>query len=457
MRLARVLLTSLTTVALALTAAGPAAARRPASPPPVGHVFVIVLENEDAATTFGPDSPAPYLAQTLTAAQGAFVPGYYGIGAQLARATTSRWSAARRPTRRRRPTARSSPTSSAGTAGRRRAGRRPGLRLSRRGEDRRRPARRRGPELEGLHGGHGRRPRARHGTTCAHPAIGAPRRHAAARRPSDQYATRHNPFVYFHSIIDRRRPLRRARRPADARWPATSQRRARRRTCPSSRPTSATTATTPPAPTAARAGWPAADAFLRTWVPRIIALAGVPARRPARRSPSTRPRATRAPAAASSPGRTCRPAPGTAGPGGGRTGAVLLLAASSRRGTSRRSSLQPLQPAAQHRGLVRRSPHLGYAGAPGLRPFGDDIYTAVTMTHADRCPAVPPPLHRRRGHDRRRAGRRRPRRARRAARPRPRAATDTRLRPRRRRDDGEPLLRPPPRLAAAAPTAGRPG
>src|SRR3979409_684188 len=45
----------------------------------VGHVFVIVLENENAATAFGAGSPAPYLARTLTAA-GAFVPGYYGIG-----------------------------------------------------------------------------------------------------------------------------------------------------------------------------------------------------------------------------------------------------------------------------------------------------------------------------------------------------------------------------------------
>src|SRR6266487_7133515 len=47
--------------------------------PPIGHVFVIVLENEDAASTFGPSSRAPYLARTLTA-EGAFVPGYYGIG-----------------------------------------------------------------------------------------------------------------------------------------------------------------------------------------------------------------------------------------------------------------------------------------------------------------------------------------------------------------------------------------
>ena len=33
----------------------------------IRHVFVIVLENESAAATFGPDSPAPYLSKTLPA------------------------------------------------------------------------------------------------------------------------------------------------------------------------------------------------------------------------------------------------------------------------------------------------------------------------------------------------------------------------------------------------------
>ena len=36
-----------------------------AATPSVGHVFVIVLENEDAGTTFAPGSPVPYLATTL--------------------------------------------------------------------------------------------------------------------------------------------------------------------------------------------------------------------------------------------------------------------------------------------------------------------------------------------------------------------------------------------------------
>ena len=38
------------------------------------------------------------------------------------------------------------------------------------------------------------------GTDCGHPAIGAPT--AVVATPTDQYATRHNPFVWFHSIID---------------------------------------------------------------------------------------------------------------------------------------------------------------------------------------------------------------------------------------------------------------
>jgi len=39
------------------------------------------------------------------------------------------------------------------------------------------------------------------GTDCAHPPIGGVD-HAEIGTATDQYATRHNPFVYFHSIID---------------------------------------------------------------------------------------------------------------------------------------------------------------------------------------------------------------------------------------------------------------
>jgi len=57
--------------------AGPAPA--PGGLPHVKHLFLIVLENENAAETFGANPPSPYLGRTLRAA-GAFVPNYYGIG-----------------------------------------------------------------------------------------------------------------------------------------------------------------------------------------------------------------------------------------------------------------------------------------------------------------------------------------------------------------------------------------
>src|SRR3954451_12264082 len=59
-------------MALALPAAGSAAL------PPVKHVFVIVLENENADSTFGANSKAPYLARTLPA-QGQFLPNFYAV------------------------------------------------------------------------------------------------------------------------------------------------------------------------------------------------------------------------------------------------------------------------------------------------------------------------------------------------------------------------------------------
>jgi phosphatidylinositol-3-phosphatase len=52
---------------------------RPFKLPPVGHVFVIVLENQGYAATFGDPSADPYLAQTLPA-EGALLENYYATG-----------------------------------------------------------------------------------------------------------------------------------------------------------------------------------------------------------------------------------------------------------------------------------------------------------------------------------------------------------------------------------------
>ena len=71
-----------TLLALAITLAGTASYTLPATAatlPPVKHVFVIVEENENLATTFGSGSPAPYLSGTLRS-KGAFLSHYYGVG-----------------------------------------------------------------------------------------------------------------------------------------------------------------------------------------------------------------------------------------------------------------------------------------------------------------------------------------------------------------------------------------
>ena len=58
---------------------GPSAIASSGSLPPVRHVFVIVLENQGYAATFGNPSADPYLARTLPS-QGALLTNYYGTG-----------------------------------------------------------------------------------------------------------------------------------------------------------------------------------------------------------------------------------------------------------------------------------------------------------------------------------------------------------------------------------------
>ena len=68
------------TMALAFAlSAGAATAQASFTPPKIRHVFVIMLENQGYAATFGNPSADPYLAQTLPA-QGALLENYYATG-----------------------------------------------------------------------------------------------------------------------------------------------------------------------------------------------------------------------------------------------------------------------------------------------------------------------------------------------------------------------------------------
>jgi hypothetical protein len=183
---------------LAFLLALPASSSAAVPGAPVRHVFTIVLENEGASTTFGPGSPAPYLAHTLSS-EGAYLPKYYGVGhfsndnyiamisgqppnasneadcgtfSDFAAPGTGAYGA---------ETGNGCvyPSNIQTIAGQLQAA---------------------GFTWRDYNQGMGADP-TREAATCGHPTVGKPDNTEAAT-PTDQYATRHNPFVYFHSIID---------------------------------------------------------------------------------------------------------------------------------------------------------------------------------------------------------------------------------------------------------------
>jgi hypothetical protein len=341
---------------LCLALACPATAHAAANPP--RHVFVIVLENENAATTFGPASPAPYLAHTLTA-QGAFVPNYYGIGHNSLDNYLAMISG-------------QAPTTQTQADCPLFADVLPGLPAPDGqvvGQGCVYPAsvktvadqlEARGLTWKGYLEDMGDDPARDGGTTCAHPALGTPDGTQQASA-TDQYATRHNPFVYFHSIIDR---------------PACAQ-----RDVPLSRLTGdlASAATTPnlsfivpdlchdghdaTCADGGPGGLPAADAFLREWVPRIT---GSPAYRQDGALAIVFDEAENDDSACCGelPGPNT-PLPGIEGPGGGRTGAVVLSPAIPPGSTTTRAYNHYSLLAAIEDAFAL--PRLGYAaGAAGL-------------------------------------------------------------------------------------------
>jgi hypothetical protein len=66
-------------IACALLASATSSSRAAFAPPPIHHVFVIVLENQGYSATFGNPSADPYLARTLPA-KGALLENYYATG-----------------------------------------------------------------------------------------------------------------------------------------------------------------------------------------------------------------------------------------------------------------------------------------------------------------------------------------------------------------------------------------
>jgi hypothetical protein len=180
-----------------LIPAGPSRAAESALPGKPSHVFIIVLENEGYHITFGPASPATYLKSL--ARQGALLSDYYGIGhfsldnyiAMISGQGVN-------------PVTQGDcqnfvEFTQTGTAADGQAV----------GSGCVYPATvktiadqlaAKGLTWKAYMEDMGNIP-TREGATCGHPAIGGP---DGTQRAvvGDQYATRHNPFVYFHSITD---------------------------------------------------------------------------------------------------------------------------------------------------------------------------------------------------------------------------------------------------------------
>ena len=195
---AATLSSTLLVAALLATPAGAARPTKPFKQPRVGHVWVIVLENQNYASTFGEPAADPYLAQTLPA-QGALLQSYYATGHESNDNYLSLVSG--QP-----PNAETQADCQIFSefAG--------GLELPggvEAGEGCVYPSsvQNIGTQLSAA----GRKWKAyqqdmgndsaRESVACGHPALNALDETQKAE-PGDGYATRHDPFVYFHSVID---------------------------------------------------------------------------------------------------------------------------------------------------------------------------------------------------------------------------------------------------------------
>ena len=356
----------------------PGAAAAPAAAtalPPIRHVFLLLLENQSYRDTFGARSPAPYLARTLPA-QGALLTQYYAIG----HASLGNYVALLSGQAPNAATQLDCPTFADFKASA------PGLDAhgQLRGSGCVYPAsvptlpdqlEAAGLTWKAYMEDMGKDP-ARERPTCGHTALGRPETTSLASR-SDQYAAKHNPFVYFHSIIDNQ--------------PRCDSHVVNLEQLPQDLASAATTANyvfiTPNlcndghdahCVDGRRGGLAAVNEFLRNWVPLIERSAAFRADGllviTFDESDGLGIEGSGA-CCGEQPLPGARYRPGFNGPGGGRVGAVVL-SPFVKPGTV---SAVPYN----HYSLLRTVeaifglPPLGYAAEPQLHAFGPDIFTAA--------------------------------------------------------------------------------
>jgi phosphatidylinositol-3-phosphatase len=360
----RTIRTILVTLAcLGVLGAAPAAG----APPPIRHVFVIVLENKGFSETFGANSQAPYLANTLTA-QGQLIANYYGV-AHLSLPNYIAMVSGQAPNPITQSDCQFYMDMVPGTIGADGQAFGQGCVYPSAVKTVADQLRAKGLTWRGYMEDMGNS--ATEPKTCRHPTLNSQDKTQSAR-VGDQYAARHNPFVYFHSIIDDTANCNANVVPLD-RLPGDLA---------STQSTPNYSFITPnlcddghdsPCVDGRPGGLVSSDAFLRAWVPRILAS---PAFRQDGLLVVTFDEAETGDATAccdEQPGpNTPNPGGTTAGPGGGKIGAVAL-SPWVRPGSI---NAHPYN----HYGFLRSVEdifglsHLGYAGRAGLDAFGQDVY-----------------------------------------------------------------------------------
>ncbi len=350
-------------------ASASATSNLPAGVPQVKHLFVIVLENENGESTFGADPPAPYLGTTLREA-GAYIPNYYGIG-HVSLDNYIAMVSGQPPNLQTQSDCQLYTEMSPGTP------REDGVALGQ-GCVFPRGVRTVANQLEasglswrGYMQDMANSVAAGEAASCRHPAIGAidPTQKA---RADDQYAVRHNPFVYFHSIIDfptcQEHDVDLSRLGTDLLSEGTTPSYAfitpdlcsdgHDQTC---------------ANPALPGGYAGIEAFLREWVPRIQVSAAYQDQGAILITFDES--ASGAQSCCNEPSGPNTPNNGgpEGGNGGGKVGAVMIS-----------PCIKPgtvTQVPYNHYSFLRwveddfGLPHLAYAGTDGPKPFGGDVFT----------------------------------------------------------------------------------
>ncbi len=356
------------TIGLLAAALAPGAAAAASGLPAIRHVFVIVEENQGVSTTFGPNSPAPYLSKTLRS-QGAYIPGYYGVGHESNDNYISMISGQAPNVDNQAdclpgydsftPDVIGSYGQAVGT----------GCIFPTDVKTIADQLSAAGLTWRDYNDSMGATP-SRESAECGHPGVNQPDNTQSATA-TDQYAARHNPFVYFHSIIDDTALCDSHVVNLDL----LSQDLASAASTPNYvfiTPSLCNDGHDSPCANGQPGGLTQADSFLRTWVPKIMSS-------PAFKTENGLLAIIFDEAGSSDTSSCCgeiagpnSPSPGINGPGGGDTGAVLLSPC-IKPGTVTNQPYNHYTLLRSIEDLLGLS-HLGYAQLPGEQSLGSDVF-----------------------------------------------------------------------------------